>query len=211
MKRVVLYLLLVALYPCACFADLGDADDGYLTEGEYDYGVWLEGEDELIVMGGGGDRIDAWDYSYLEVRYTSTPLQWNVGGILDIALDDYSELLYLDGLTEEISIYDNATALLKGGRIDYIRSFQIVGGSPHITIECQPGWSWLYTSSDITGVSGLWADSTSFNIEFFDRTSSGYDPVWENINIIEIPEPATLVLFGLGGLLANLYRRPDRL
>jgi len=201
MKRIVLCLLLLALCPCICFAALGDADDGYLTAGEYDYGVWLESEDELIVMGGGADEITVKGHSSLEVQYTSTPLGIDIGGIMDIFVDDYGELLYLDGITEAITISENATMMLKGGRIDYIASKQLAESSPHVTIECQSGWSWLYQSDDIKGIAGLWEDDSSFDIEFLDKEHLGYDPVWENINIVEIPEPATLVLFGIGGLL----------
>jgi hypothetical protein len=33
-----------------------------------------------------------------------------------------------------------------------------------------------------------------------------YDPVFENINIIEVPEPATLALLALGGVLMRKRR-----
>ena len=205
MKRIVLYLLLVALCPCACFAALGDADDGFLTEGEYDYGVEIFGENTLIVEGGGADFIDMFDYSYLEVQYTSTPLS-NTSGILDIGLIDNSQLLFLNGIVEEILIFNNATGLLKGGRIDYIRNMQHVSGTGNITIECQPEWEWLYTSSQKTGITGLWANDDIFTINFFDDGTGYYDPTWENININEIPEPATILVFGLGMCLARKRR-----
>ena len=54
MKRIVPFLFL--LYVGFCFGALGDADDGYLTEGEYDYGVELFNYDVLIVEGGGQTR-----------------------------------------------------------------------------------------------------------------------------------------------------------
>ena len=140
-----------------------------------------------------------WDYSYLEVRYTSTPLS-NTAGIWDIFLDDYSKLLYLDGETEEVSIYDNATATLKGGRIDGISSYQFAS-TKHIDLYCQPGWSWFYESDEIAGITGLWESGTAFTIDFVDKDYLGYDPVWMNINVIEIPEPATLLLITLGAAL----------
>jgi hypothetical protein len=55
------------------------------------------------------------------------------------------------------------------------------------------------TTGDIKGITGLWKNGTPFSIQFLDQTASGYDPVWKNINVI--PEPITLFLFGLGGLL----------
>ena len=194
MKRIILPLLLLFLCPCACFGALGDADDGYLTEGEYDYDVWLENYDKLYVMGGGADRIVAKDYSYLEVRYTSTPIS-NSSGIWDIVIDDRSKLLYLDGETDIVTIYDDSIAILKGGLINHIVSRQYAS-TKHIDLNCQPGWSWLYESSEIAGITGLWESGTAFTIDFIN--DDDYDPVWMNINIIEIPEPATLILLALG-------------
>ena len=201
MKRIMPPLLLF-LYACACFGALGDADDGYLTEGEYDYGVEVFNYDVLIVEGGGADMIEMWDYSYLEVRYTSIPINgdWHTGGILDILIDDYSKLLYLDGMNDLLSIYDDAKATLKGGTINHIRSYQYAD-TKHIDLYCQPGWSWFYESDKIGGITGLWESGIAFNIDFIDKTYLGYDPVWMNINIIEIPEPATLLLFTLGAVL----------
>ena len=154
------------------------------------------------------DRIIVKDNSYLEVRYTSVPINgnWHTGGITSLLIDDFSELTFLDGTTDLISIYDRATATLKGGSINMIRSFQFVGSVGHIDLECQEGWSWVYNSGQIKGITGLWENNTPFDIEFLDQ-GSGYAPVWQNINVI--PEPVTLVLFGLGGLLIRRKRYAD--
>lgn len=197
MKRIVLCLLFIAICVSASFAGY---DDGYITAGEYEYAVEIFGDNTLIVEGGGADGIEMRDYSYLEVRNTSVPLS-NSSGIWDIFIDDYSELLYLDGITEEISVYDHAIATLKGGRIDYLRSMQHVSTVGNITIESQLGWSWIEDGSDITGITGLWANDDAFTINFFDDGTGYYDPTWENINVAIVPEPATLILFGIGGLM----------
>ena len=202
--------LLVLLLFCVCLPEsfaLTVYDDGFITEGEYAYGVqWFSDDPPLIVAGGGADIIEVREDGRLEVQYTSTPLQWNVGGILDILLDGESELIYLDGMNDLLSIYDDATATLKGGSINHIRSYQYTD-TKHIDLYCQTDWSWLYDSPEVIGgITGLWENGTSFTIDFIDKTYLGYDPVWMNINIIEIPEPATILLLGIGGL-ALIRRR----
>jgi hypothetical protein len=125
-----------------------------------------------------------------------------VGGILDIALTNTSHMDYYGGVTQELSLFKNATAYLYGGRIDYISSHQLVqwlNGEPfgqHIIIDCQLGWSWILNNQQKVGITGIWRDGSAFNIRFLN--DADYDPVWENVNII--PEPATFLLIGLGGL-----------
>lgn len=53
MKNVYLFMALSAIGVIPCSAGFGDADDGFLTEGEYDGTVWLENHDKLFVIGGG--------------------------------------------------------------------------------------------------------------------------------------------------------------
>ena len=96
----------------------------------------------------------------------------------------------------------DATALLSGGLIETLWSYQIAweddgsGGlinTPHITIDCL---DWSHdTSTNI--LTGHWLDGTSFNIKLYDVT--GYSPAIDNIQFI--PEPVTVLLMGIGGLL----------
>ena len=191
---------LTGLIICASVS-LAAYKDGFITSGEYEYGVrWYTNDPPLIIDGGGADVIEMWDYSCLEVRSTSTPINndFDTGGIWDIFLDDHSELLYLNGATEEITIEENAKAILRGGRIDAITSMQYAT-LKHIDFYCRPGWSWLLNDQDKIGITGLWENSTPFSIEFID--DADYDPAWMNINVIEVPEPTALTLQALGGFL----------
>jgi hypothetical protein len=123
----------------------------------------------------------------------------DVGGILDIGITDNGLLYYFSGLTNVIDVALNASATLRGGSINYIKSRQYTistGADPHIDLYSQPGWSWM-SDDPLLGIQGLWQDGSPFAIEFIN--DQDYDPVWTNI--VEIPEPATLAMFGLGTLL----------
>ena len=199
MKRVICFMLAVS---CLSTAHAGfEYADRVISSGEYVWFLdWITGV--LVIDGGGGTPIEVRNSSRIEVWSTSTPLGDGVGGIMDLVVGHNARLDYYGGLTEEFSIGQNATAYLYGGRIDGISSYQYVtwiDGKPtgqHIHIHAQDGWQWKYEHGLIKGVKGLWLDGSAFDIRFIDK--AGYDPVWANVYI---PEPATLLLMTLGGLL----------
>jgi hypothetical protein len=194
MKRLLLNLVLIGL--CASIS-FGEVDFDYVISDTYVGGYTLNGLDSLLVTGAGALFIDAFGESYVEVQNTA-PLQENIGGIYDLNLNDFSTMNYYNGETNLFDIRGDATATFSGGRIDYIRSFQDSDVMGHITFVAD------LDSIDLTGnlLTGNWLNDSSFSITLQDQT--GYDSVYSNINFV--PEPATLLLFGLGGLLLRKKR-----
>jgi len=189
MKRLLLSLILVGVCSSVSF---GEITFDYTISDTYEFGTFMLDGESLLVTGAGADGIFAQGESYIEVQNTA-PLEQNVGGIYAFGLDDFSILNYYGGETNIFSIYDDATTLFSGGRIDYIRSYQDSDLTKHITFIAD------LDSIDLTGnlLTGNWLNGSSFSVTLLDQT--GYDPVYSNINFI--PEPATLALFGLGCLL----------
>jgi hypothetical protein len=199
MKRM---LLLFACCLCPVYAGY---DDGLISAGEYEWGVDLFGG-TLVVDGGGANVIEARNSSNVEVYSTSAPLGTGIGGIMNLMLTNTSRLDYYGGITQELVIGKDATAYLQGGRIDFISSAQYVtwaNGEPtgqHIFIYAQDGWAWKYENGKIRGITGSWLDSgTRFDIRFTTLYEPDYDPVWANVKVV--PEPVSLLLMALGGLL----------
>ena len=191
MKRFIPCLVIIGIFASASFAGF----DHTISSG-YEYGVVLNNQ-SLLITGGGVYDIDAFFSSYIEVRGTA-PLQEFTGGIALLMLQHFSTLNYYGGETGSLRLYDNAKATISGGQIGYIRSFQDVPmpnnvAYPHIEIICKTHD--YNTSSKL--LTGTWFDDSTFSIQLVNQ--AGYDPVIDNIRFI--PEPATLLLVGVGGLL----------
>ena len=203
MKRL-LPLTGLFLYVCLAFASIVDDPetiDGYLTNGEYGgAGIELEEFEKLVVDGGGAARITAQDNSVLQIISTSLPLELDVGGVYDIHLTDNSSLLFTGGATESIVLYKNSFSELKGGQINYVTIYRRPQDYCYVTIFCQEGY--LKTT---TGISGLWADGTDFDIQFC-NVGSPFPATHNFVNVEIVPEPTTLLLLGLGSLLFRRKR-----
>ena len=197
MKRNLVFLLMALSIP----AFGGLADDGFLTEGEHEWFItWRSFDPPLVVDGGGALQIQVRDNGRLIIKTTSKPLNMDGGGVYDILLFNNAQLEYLNGVTQLISVRtDNAVTVLKGGTINEISSYQY-GTTENIFIHAQKdSWSWI-DNDPLKGIQGNWlANGLPFYIEFINRTELGFNPVYMNVKVI--PEPASLLLIGLGGLL----------
>ena len=194
MKRLFLCLLLLPVFVPVSF---GEIVFDYTISDTYEFGIFQLNGESLLVTGAGAYQIDAKGESYIEVQNTA-PLEENIGGIYTFGLDDFSILNFYDGEMGGFRIYDDATATFSGGSINYISSRQDSDLTKHITFIAD------VDSINLAGnlLTGNWLDDSSFSITLLDQT--GYDSVYSNINFI--PEPATISLFGLGGLLLRKKR-----
>ena len=149
------------------------------------------------------DRFTLTQDSTGAVLGTST-LGSGTGGIWEARLGDSSVFSMLGGQVHEINMSNEATAILSGGFIEEIWSYQVayqyddsdppqLVPNPYITI-IYSGDLPTVDASDI--LSGLWGNGGAFSIEL--HNVSGYSPVIENIQFELIPEPATLLLFLAG-------------
>jgi hypothetical protein len=108
------------------------------------------------------------------------------------------------GQVHELDMNYSANALLQGGRIDKIYSYQsawktegqppVLVPNPHITMICQSDWTYNLQSKMLKG---NWLDGSTFNIQLVDI--AGYSPVIENIQFV--PEPITLLLLAVGSVI----------
>lgn len=161
----------------------------------------LFGTDSMLITGqGGGGLVMLQDNSSITVEGTSI-LSQGTGGVWHISLAENSHLDMFGGEVHQIDFNNNATAILKGGLIESIYSYQIVP-DPHITLYYSGN---LPTVQEISGYDfliGQWGDGTDFSIYLHD---TGYN-VYGNFNFILVPEPAGLALLALGGLLIRRKR-----
>ena len=108
-----------------------------------------------------------------------------------------------------LNIGNNATAKLSGGKIVEIYSNQsawkLAGDppvsvwNPHITIVYSGALPVLNLTSHV--LTGLWGNGTNFSIYLPNIT--GYSPAIDNIKFTIIPEPASLILLAVVGLLVR--------
>jgi hypothetical protein len=152
---------------------------------------------QTLLMTGGGYTLMGHDNSILDIRNTSSPIVRGESGLGNIILGDNSQLYISGGSVHLLDLFSNTTTTLTGGQIDIINGYYVYPiDTSRITVYCQSGWT--YQNSYL---SGLWLDNSAFNIKLVTKASSD---VFSNITII--PEPASLLLLAVGGLLLR-HRR----
>lgn len=166
-----------------------------ITDGMDFGGKTLGSGESLLMTGGGGHSLSLGNGSFALIQGTA-PYNQDVypsGGIYDIGVGGHLD--FSGGEVYRIGVTAYGKATLSGGTIQRLQTSQSVYGQidPYVTIICKE-WDYNTTTKMLTG---KWLDGLDFSIQLIDV--AGYTPTINNITFI--PEPASLVLIGLGGLL----------
>jgi hypothetical protein len=165
--------------------ELYDTSTANISGGEFDY---IGTYDTAILNISGGSAVDVGFGG-------NTVINMSGGYLSGVFLHENAEMDFTDGEIRWINTQDSATAIFSGGLIETISCYQQSDVMKHVTLICNiDSVNYNETTKLLTGD---WLDSSSFSIKLIDH--AGYDSAFSNIQFI--PEPTTLVLFSLGGLL----------
>ena len=208
MKRIISIMLL------ACVGSVCASYTYTVESGDFLEGLILHNSETLLMTGGAMHDLELFDHSVARIEATDSLISEGFGGIWLLNIAGYSTLEVLGGDIHRFEIGSSAYVTISGGRIDELRSYQNVGerwiegtdnppeyeADTHIEIICR---DWEH-DLDTNILIGTWEDFSTFNIQLYDQfklDGTPYTPVIDNIEFTIIPEPATLLLFGVGGLL----------
>lgn len=215
MKKILFLLIMVVL---ATGVENVKATDYTHGPGDHLGGLGLVGTDTLLMTGGTIESlaIDGNAIAYIENTSSlgSIPSDggvWHIGigayGILNLSGGEINEIVATQesinniycGSVNSLEMHYKSMSHLYGGTIGTLASDQLLDVEPWwpdawIHIYCLDGYNYDDNTNLLTG---QWEDGTPFSINLLDI---GTFPTYELIEFHIIPEPATLLLFFVGGI-----------
>lgn len=201
-------LLLMTLVILALGAGNARATDYLIEDGDFFSTIALFDDDTLLMTGGNGETLTLGDYAIANIENTDLPIGitdiisggygiLNIfgGGIGNIQAINESVINMNNGSVNSLGMYSQSMSYLYGGSIGTLASDQPLG------YPLPQNWIHFYCleydyDTNINLLTGLWEDSSAFNIQLEDI---GIYPTYDLIEFHIIPEPATIMLLGLGG------------
>ncbi len=184
--RTITYILILLATASICHAaiDWDIYSDETINGG--DYGIVNVYSSAKVDIFGSSTYI-----SWLETHNSNT-IDLFDGEIATFLLNDFSTFNMTEGIVGGLELSDSSIAHISGGTINSFIYIHDSGSLVHFY-----GYDFNYIPSGSSGwLSGFWADDSSFTINLRNISFPG-----NQIELHEIPEPATFFLIGLGFLL----------
>ena len=177
-----------------------------IEDGDYFGNLALDNSDTLLMTGGEGDDLVMSGSSVATIENTNPIIGEEDGGIWEVNVSSSSIFNLNGGEINSLEAYWYGTINMTGGEMGEIalyshNLFNLSGGQVgQLTITSVESWAILdgYGFSEyVPGnpITGYWHDDTAFSIDLIDDGISTYG------QIIFIPEPVSVLLLGIGGLI----------
>jgi hypothetical protein len=169
--------------------DTSDSSTVNMSGGDMVY-FWLNHESEVNFGGGASTNIYVYQTAVLNLMGGSVPGY--------VYVKDSGVVNMTDGHVGQLRLVDSGTLNMSGGTAhEYLRATHSskvnIHGLDLLASDTGGNWGGGF-------VSGLWGDGTPFSIDLVGET-------YDHVNLITIPEPATLGFLSLGGLALSRKRR----
>ena len=158
--------------------------------------ISVNADESLLMTGGQVTRINSDDKCTMRIEGTDPLISEGNGGIWVLGFHGGGSLEILGGEIHEVSIGPTeGPVTISRCRIDIISSFIGPGAGKSVEFICRD-WDYDFDTYKLTG---KWDDYSTFDIRLWNV--GGMQPVIEAINFTIVPEPITLAMLAIGGLM----------